>query len=127
MIVKFLVPLGLIAAFILGSIISEPTSKAFNVPKNDTPAVLARAPAPVRTAAVAPRPAAVRRVAALSPAPVVAEKKKRTWQKEALIIGGSAGAGAAIGAIAGGKKGAAIGGVSGGVAGAIYDIATRNK
>jgi hypothetical protein len=54
-------------------------------------------------------------------------KKKRTWQKEALIIGGSAGAGAAIGAIAGGKKGAAIGAISGGVAGTIYDIATRNK
>jgi hypothetical protein len=127
MTVKFLVPLGLIAAFILGSIVSEPTTKAFNVPQNDTPAVLTPASAPVRAAAVAPRPTAVRRVAATSPAPVVAEKKKRSWQKEALIIGGSAGAGAAIGAIAGGKKGAAIGGVSGGVAGAIYDIATRNK
>jgi len=121
---KFLVPLCLISAFILGSIISEPTSKAFNLPQNETPAVLAPAPVPARTG-VAPRPA-VRRLVATSPEPVVT-KKKRTWQKEALIIGGSAGAGAAIGAIAGGKKGAAIGGVSGGVAGAIYDIATRNK
>jgi len=59
--------------------------------------------------------------------PVVAEKKKRTWQKEALIIGGSAGAGAAIGAVAGGKKGAAIGAISGGVAGTVYDLMTRNK
>ena len=33
--------------------------------------------------------------------------KKRSWEKEALIIGGSAGGGAAIGAIAGGKKGPA--------------------
>jgi hypothetical protein len=120
---KFLVPLGLIAAFILGSIVSEPTSKAFNIPNNE-PAVVAPAPAPVRTASVASRP---RAAVATTAAPVAPVKKKRTWQKEALIIGGSAGAGAAIGAIAGGKKGAAIGAISGGVAGTIYDIATRNK
>jgi len=54
-------------------------------------------------------------------------KNKRSWEKEALIIGGGAGAGAGIGAIAGGKKGAAIGGASGGIAGLLYDLATRNK
>jgi outer membrane lipoprotein SlyB len=59
-----------------------------------------------------------------APAPV---KKKRTLQKEALIVGGGAGAGAAVGAVRGRKKGAAIGAVSGGVAGLIYDLATRNK
>jgi len=53
--------------------------------------------------------------------------KKRSWEKEALIIGGSAAAGAGIGAVAGGKKGAAIGAASGGVAGLIYDLSTRNK
>ena len=53
--------------------------------------------------------------------------KKRSWEKEALIIGGSAAGGAGIGAVAGGKKGAAIGAASGGVAGLIYDLATRNK
>jgi hypothetical protein len=53
--------------------------------------------------------------------------KKRSWEKEALIIGGSAAAGAGIGALAGGKKGAAIGAASGGVAGLIYDLSTRNK
>lgn len=53
--------------------------------------------------------------------------RKRSWQKEALIIGGSAGAGTAIGAVAGGKKGAGIGALSGGVAGLVYDLATRNK
>jgi hypothetical protein len=55
------------------------------------------------------------------------EKKKRSWEKEVLIIGGSAGAGTAIGAIAGGKKGAAVGAAAGGVGGLIYDLMTRNK
>ena len=55
------------------------------------------------------------------------QSKKRSWQKEALIIGGGAGAGAGIGAIVGGKKGAGIGAASGGVAGLIYDLSTRNK
>jgi hypothetical protein len=55
------------------------------------------------------------------------QAKKRSWEKEALIIGGSAGAGTAIGALAGGKKGAAIGAATGGVGGLIYDLVTRNK
>jgi hypothetical protein len=59
-----------------------------------------------------------------APAPA---KKKRSLEKEILIVGGSAGAGAAIGAVAGGKKGAGIGALSGGVAGLVYDLATRNK
>ncbi len=63
-----------------------------------------------------------RRVAAATP-----HKKKRSLEKEILIVGGSAGAGAAIGALAGGKKGAGIGALSGGVAGLVYDLATRNK
>lgn len=54
-------------------------------------------------------------------------RHRRSWEREALIIGGSAGAGTGIGAIAGGKKGAAIGAATGGVAGLIYDLATRNK
>jgi hypothetical protein len=52
---------------------------------------------------------------------------KRSWEKEALIIGGSAGAGTAIGAIAGGKKGAGVGAAAGGVGGLIYDLLTRDK
>jgi hypothetical protein len=58
--------------------------------------------------------------------PVVA-KKTRSWEREVLIVAGSAGAGAAVGAVAGGKKGAGIGALSGGIAGLVYDIATRNK
>jgi hypothetical protein len=59
--------------------------------------------------------------------PVYQTHKKRSWEREALIVGGSAGAGAAIGAVAGGKKGAGIGALSGGIAGLVYDLATRNK
>ena len=55
------------------------------------------------------------------------ESGNRSWQKEAIIIGGSTAAGAGIGAIAGGKKGAAIGAISGGVAGLIYDMKTRKN
>jgi hypothetical protein len=59
--------------------------------------------------------------------PEPTHKQKRSWEKDALIIGGSAGAGTAIGAVAGGKKGAAIGATAGGIGGLIYDLATRNK
>ena len=51
----------------------------------------------------------------------------RSWEKEALIIGGSAAGGAGIGALTGGKKGAAIGAAAGGIGGLIYDLTTRNK
>lgn len=76
---------------------------------NVSRAELARAPAIVQT-----RPAS--RAA-----------KKRSWEKEVLIVGASAGAGTAIGALAGGKKGAAVGAAAGGVGGLIYDLMTRNK
>ncbi|MBC8165090.1 MAG: hypothetical protein H7Y20_04355 [Bryobacteraceae bacterium] len=58
---------------------------------------------------------------------VVVRRKGRSVAKSALIVGGSAGAGAAIGALAGGGKGAAIGAVSGGTAGFIYDRITRKR
>lgn len=59
--------------------------------------------------------------------PAPQRANKRSWEKEALIIGGSAGAGTAIGALAGGKKGAGVGAATGGVGGLIYDLVTRNK
>ncbi len=74
-----------------------------------------------------PRAEMVKSAAVVETRPAVQHKKKRTWEKEALIIGGSAGAGAAIGGVAGGGKGAAIGATAGGVGGLIYDVLTRNK
>jgi hypothetical protein len=54
----------------------------------------------------------------------VSSRKNRSTGKSVAIVAGSAGAGAAIGALAGGGKGAAIGAASGGTAGFIYDRMT---
>ena len=54
---------------------------------------------------------------------VVAERKPaRSWRKRAVVIGGSSGAGAGIGALIGGKKGALIGAAIGGGAGTVYEM-----
>lgn len=55
------------------------------------------------------------------------QRQRRSTAKSAAIVGGSAGVGAAIGALAGGGKGAAIGAISGGTAGFVYDRHTANK
>jgi hypothetical protein len=49
----------------------------------------------------------------------------RDWKKTALVIGGTTGAGAGIGAIFGGKKGALIGAAIGGGASSIYEARKR--
>lgn len=51
---------------------------------------------------------------------------RRSTGKSVAIVAGSAGAGAAIGALAGGGKGAGIGALAGGAGGFIYDRLTRN-
>lgn len=57
----------------------------------------------------------------------VARQRGRSTAKSAAIVAGSAGAGAAIGALAGGGKGAAIGAISGGAAGFVYDRLTHKR
>jgi hypothetical protein len=57
----------------------------------------------------------------------VVRKNRRSTGKSVAIVAGSAGAGAAIGALAGGGKGAAIGALTGGAAGFVYDRLTHNR
>jgi hypothetical protein len=54
------------------------------------------------------------------------DRSDRSWQKTALIIGGSTASGAGVGAIVGGKKGALAGAAIGGGAASIYE-ATRRR
>lgn len=74
-----------------------------------------------------------RRVVSRSAAPVQTERAvygedqpaQRTWQKTAMIIGGSTAGGAGLGGIIGGKKGALIGAAIGGGAATIYESTKR--
>ena len=54
-------------------------------------------------------------------------RRRRSWQKSALIIGSAAGAGAGVGAATGGKKGALIGAAIGGGAATVWDQVTRRQ
>lgn len=82
---------------------------------------------PVEVSQRANRDEITRSPAVVESRPEREHPKKRSWEKDALIIGGSAGAGTLIGAVAGGGKGAAVGATAGGIGGLIYDLATRDK
>jgi hypothetical protein len=58
---------------------------------------------------------------------VFAQEAEASKGKDAAVIGGAAGVGTAIGAIAGGKKGAATGAIIGGAAGTGTVLATKGK
>jgi hypothetical protein len=102
------------------------------------PAVNCAEPMYVQTAAYAPpqsvsesryrtysRPRVIRTVR--EDRDYVVRRKGRSTKKSIAIVGGSAGVGAAVGALAGGGKGAAIGALSGGAAGFLYDRLTHNR
>jgi hypothetical protein len=65
------------------------------------------------------------RTAAYRTARYRTERRHRSWQKSALIIGGSTATGAGIGGIVHGKSGALIGAALGGGASSIYEGARR--
>lgn len=77
------------------------------------------------TQAVAPRTVAARTTSPARRSGTPRVEKKHDWAKTALIIGGSAGAGAGIGGIAKGKQGALIGAAIGGGAAAIVEAIRR--
>ena len=82
---------------------------------------------PVEVSERASRNDVVRAPAVVETRPEPQHARKRSWEKDALIIGGSAGAGTLIGAVAGGGKGAAVGATAGGIGGLIYDLTTRDR
>jgi hypothetical protein len=82
---------------------------------------------PLHVKAQATREEITRAPAVVAMQPDLPHTNKRSWEKDAMIIGGGAAAGTAIGAVAGGKKGAGIGAAAGGVGGLLYDLITRNK
>jgi hypothetical protein len=92
----------------------DPPYATATQPVEVVPAVYRPAPAPVQTyvprATPQPRTTTVRRV----------EPKRDDWKRDALIIGGSSGAGAGIGGLIGGKKGALIGAAIGGGGSALW-------
>lgn len=89
--------------------------------------VAAPAAAPVRRTSAPQR--TVARTAPAEERVIVEEREaepERSWTKTAMIIGGSAASGAAVGGIVDGKKGALIGAAIGGGAASIYE-ATRRR
>jgi hypothetical protein len=91
------------------------------------PAYQPQAPYPVQTQYVTERAVAQPVVRRVSTQRVASEAKpRRSWQKSALLIGGSAGAGAGVGALIGGRKGALAGAAISGGAAALYDQVKRH-
>ena len=76
-----------------------------------------------------PRPVASNDVVTRAPrrtnTAVAARASGRSWQKTAMVIGGSSAAGAGLGAIFGGKTGALIGAAIGGGAGTLFEVNKR--
>jgi hypothetical protein len=89
------------------------------VPVAESPVVVERVAAPRQTVY---RTQPVQERVVVERAPV---QKKRSWQKSALIIGGSAASGAAVGGMVDGKKGALIGAALGGGAASIFEAVKR--
>jgi hypothetical protein len=56
---------------------------------------------------------------------VARAEPKRTWKQSAMIIGGGAVTGAAVGGLTQGRKGAAIGAAIGGGAASVYEVLQR--
>jgi hypothetical protein len=94
---------------------------AFGQPASFVAPSAAAVPAVYRTAEPVPARAYTPRASSQSrPVTRSTDARGRDWKREALIIGGSTGAGAGIGGLIGGKKGALIGAAIGGGGAALY-------
>ena len=94
----------------------------------DPEARVVYAPSPFGSEILPPQPAPIeRRYLPSEPRRPRVVVTKRPFKHSAAIVGGSAAAGAAIGALAGGGKGAAIGALAGGGGGLVYDRLTHKK
>lgn len=80
---------------------------------------------PVVTERVVPQRTVYRTAAPAQERVVSRERSGRSWQKTAMVIGGSTAGGAGVGGIIGGKKGALIGAAIGGGASSIYEASKR--
>jgi len=84
---------------------------------------------PVTQRTVAANPPATRNVyrsaAPVQQRVVTRERNGGSWQKTAMVIGGSTAGGAGVGGLVGGKKGALIGAALGGGAASIYEASKR--
>ena len=80
---------------------------------------------PVSQRAVVPQRTVYRTAAPAQTRVVSRERSGRSWQKTAMVIGGSTAGGAGLGGIIGGKKGALIGAAIGGGASSIYEASKR--
>jgi hypothetical protein len=110
---------------------ATPGAPAYASPLRPVEAVPVAQPAPVVVERIVDRPAPQRTVYRTQPVQerVVVERapvrQTRSWQKSALVIGGSAASGAAVGGMVDGKKGALIGAALGGGAASIYEAIKR--
>jgi hypothetical protein len=79
----------------------------------------------IEMAPIAPQRTVYRSAAPAPTRVVTRERSGRSWQKTAMVIGGSTAGGAGLGGIIGGKKGALIGAALGGGASSIYEATKR--
>ncbi len=105
---------------------ARPTFASERVDLGDADRAAWNAPVPVAYEGATPRRVAYQSVpVSRTVAPRVERSSGRSWQKTAMVVGGTTAAGAGLGAIFGGKKGALIGAAIGGGASALYESRQR--